>query len=114
MGTNYYAIRPKSAMELLRGETTADVVVHLGKKSCGWTFTLKVDPHTSVNTLSDVYRRYLSAKTTRIENEYGEIIELRDFINLVLLSRGLTVDYRHDSASSRRNLPYGRCDVEFS
>ena len=70
MGTNYYTTK--------RGSSAP--VLHVGKSSGGWCFSLHVIPEDGIKTWED-WKAYL--KRRKIVNEYGDKISLKELINIV-------------------------------
>jgi hypothetical protein len=60
--------------------------IHLGKSSMGWTFALHVRPEEGINSLRDLVY-YISEKRSEyaceIVDEYGTVINLRQFLHVV-------------------------------
>jgi len=57
-------------------------VLHIGKSSGGWCFSLHVVPEDGINDLDD-WRKLWSAPGTFIENEYGEKISVEDMEDII-------------------------------
>jgi hypothetical protein len=73
MGTNYYA-----TFEGQDGDT-----MHIGKKSVGWKFIVRLYPDQGFNTLYD-WIFALSGKTVVITNEYGRILALDELLHTIM------------------------------
>lgn len=77
MGTNYYAVsrKPKLNRDFL----------HVGKSSAGWMFLFHgyLDEPLIIKSIEDWYKT-IREKDLVIFNEYGDEVELNDFINMVM------------------------------
>lgn len=76
MGTNYY-VDPLPPCECCGRSYESK---HIGKSSFGWCFALCVYPDEGINSLQD-WRGYLLGKVIR--DEYGDLVSLDDFMNIV-------------------------------
>lgn len=83
MGTNYYFVKGQHFPEhndshplngLLKYGTGRPPMIHVGKSSLGWCFSLRVYPTSGVHTLADWKNmaEKLLSEGWRIEDEYGE------------------------------------------
>lgn len=85
MGTNYTLVYPTT--ESVECHCCGHVsqkqkTYHLGKSSWGWCFSLHVSPELGLNTFDDVFAEILSSEGY-IENEYGDKVELGEFVSIV-------------------------------
>ena len=69
MGTNYYWIKEDTTCPHCGRRDHDEVRIHIGKSSCGWCFSLHVDPSIGVGSLDDWIERF---DTGFIEDEYGD------------------------------------------
>lgn len=79
MGTNYYV-------------KLGDEELHIGKKSCGWKFLFQRYPEKLLQNFED-WTALLALN--KIYNEYGEVVDFADFINMVNCSRNNTKEKSH-------------------
>ena|SRR3990167_10738072 len=77
MGTNYY-VMPEKPCCLECGREFDKL--HIGKSSAGWHFSLRVYPENGINNLQD-WIKFLEFK--KIYNEYGEMVSLEDFLEVI-------------------------------
>ena len=70
MSTNYYV-------------NTKDGLLHFGKSSSGWAFSLRVHPKRGINTLYD-WILVMSSPWTTISNEYGDTVTMADLMCIVM------------------------------
>jgi len=75
MGTNYYL---KSA------DMRNNSVLHIGKSSSGWCFSLQVYPEENINTLEDWIRLMLDGSKF-IVDEYDEVLTIRNMLDIILI-----------------------------
>lgn len=69
MGTNYYWIKEDTTCPHCGRRDHDEVRIHIGKSSCGWCFSLHVDPSIGIRSLDDWIERF---DTGFIEDEYGD------------------------------------------
>lgn len=89
MGTNYYLHQQTSLPE-----PDHEIVLHIGKGSTGWCFSLHVMPERGINDLQDwislIEQRGSAAV---IKDEYGEELPLQELLNIITdRQRLVTVD----------------------
>jgi hypothetical protein len=94
MGTNYYMVKGEHYAEggydhplnpLLKWGTGRPPMIHIGKSSGGWCFSLRVYPDNGVHTLTD-WRHFairLVGEGWRIEDEYRTEHTLDDLWRVV-------------------------------
>jgi hypothetical protein len=83
MGTNYYAKTGKKITVTCDCgfEHLIDEELHIGKKSCGWKFTLHIIPEKGINELED-WRPIL--KSSEIYDEYDRSVSYDDMIKTII------------------------------
>ena len=83
MGTNYYAKTGKKITVTCDCgfEHLIDEELHIGKKSCGWKFTLHVIPEQGINELED-WRPVL--KSSEIYDEYDRSVSYDEMIKIIV------------------------------
>ena len=92
MGTNYYSVLKKSDFtetEIVNMQSEEDHVkledseflVHLGKSSFGWRFSLHVYPASGIMNWNDIHELIYNAK---IFDEYGDEIQYDQFCEIVM------------------------------
>ena len=77
MGTNYYVVDETDYCKYC-GKGKKEV--HLGKSSAGWCFALNVYPEKGINNWADILDY---VKDKQIYNEYGDLISVEKFIDVV-------------------------------
>ena len=117
MGTNYYLVKGEHAPEghfehplngFLKHGTGRPPMIHVGKSSGGWCFSLHVYPEHGIKTLSDwkAFAPTLLLEGWRVEDEYGEQHTL-DELWLVVERVGWA---RNDGEPLlRHDIAYGHC-----
>ena len=70
MGTNYYLKAP------------GDVLLHIGKSSSGWCFSLRVYPVLGIKTLND-WKFIFCDPYALIEDEYGRFLTPSEMLNVI-------------------------------
>lgn len=70
MGTNYYLKSP------------GDLLLHIGKSSGGWCFSLRVYPILGINTLDD-WKSIFCDQHVLIEDEYGRFLTPAEMVNWI-------------------------------
>ena len=68
MGTNYYL-------------NIKDDVLHIGKSSGGWCFSLHVIPELNINNLDDWKNKWKNKSI--IKNEYGDKISKKEMLDII-------------------------------
>jgi len=82
MGTNYYLKEEeKPACECCKRPYVSNIL-HIGKSSFGWCFSLHVIPIEGINSLDDWKARW-SQPDTSIENEYGDRVTPDDMLRKI-------------------------------
>jgi hypothetical protein len=87
MGTNYYAVSKKENFTETELSHLADdldddeVIIHLGKSSGGWRFSLHVYPEIGLMSWNDILT--IAENSVRILDEYEEEVTLDFFIDVV-------------------------------
>lgn len=78
-------------------ETSGDFshLLHIGKSSCGWHFSLCIYPELGINNLSDWSELFDS---NEIINEYGEIISKSEMIKCVTARHRNQADSKEEQA----------------
>ena len=87
MGTNYYLHAPKCPC----CGKEAEELIHLGKSSMGWCFSLHVYPESGLNNLTDMFDfigKKIDRENCKIFNEYGEEIAMGELLSVVTERRG--------------------------
>jgi hypothetical protein len=84
MGTNYYSVKRDINLD---GDTFWDMrgtegVLHIGKSSAGWCFSLHVIPELGINDLNDWVRMFIEPDRVII-NEYLEIVPLDRMMGVI-------------------------------
>lgn len=78
MGTNYYV---KTNKKILQDGFLKNQILHIGKSSFGWYFSLHVIPQFDLNTFED-WEKFLKDKTIR--DEYGRKVSYDQMIKIIL------------------------------
>lgn len=78
MGTNYYV---KSGTKYIHNGWVTDEILHIGKSSHGWYFSLHVIPWAGLNSFED-WKEFLKGKT--IHDEYGRKVSYTRMIKTIL------------------------------
>lgn len=87
MGTNYYLHRGKEERcKHCNSVTKEEKVLHIGKSSAGWRFSLRVYPtSTGMHPLNlDDWKRLFNLPDTVIRDEYGRVISKEDMLNKIV------------------------------
>ena len=89
MGTNYYSVKRdinyKSSIEfsfMELAETRGDSVIHIGKSSAGWCFSLHQSPKLGLNDLDDWIPVFVDPDRI-IVDEYGRTITFLEMTNII-------------------------------
>ena len=77
MGTNYYV---KTNDKVFKDGFDVDEILHVGKSSYGWYFSLHVIPERGINTLRDWLPILQNGV---IHNEYGETISYENMLRTI-------------------------------
>lgn len=87
MGTNYYSV--KRGVEELDGDAfwklrdgDGDDILHIGKSSGGWCFSLHVIPERGINDLWDWFDLFLDPDRIII-NEYRDNVSIADMMRTI-------------------------------
>ena len=95
MGTNYYAVKGEWLPEvsdwghplygLIQDGSGRAALIHIGKSSGGWCFSLHVMPEQGISNLADwrALVERLLADGWRIEDEYRDSVTLEELWNIV-------------------------------
>jgi hypothetical protein len=79
MGTNYY-LHQRTGLP----EPDHEIVLHIGKSSTGWCFSVHVMPERGINDLQDwVTLIEQRASAAVIKDEYGEELQLQELLNII-------------------------------
>ena len=82
MGTNYYLIKKSTSMCEHCGHDPGAKVLHIGKSSYGWCFSLHIIPEEGINSLDD-WKLAWDAPDTKILNEYDEVVRPKDMLKII-------------------------------
>lgn len=86
MGTNYYA-----HCERVVGHgavvSVEEEVLHIGKSSGGWCFSLHVIPEKGLDSLTS-WMTYLVENECVIKDEYGDIVSVSEMVSIIVDRRG--------------------------
>jgi hypothetical protein len=77
MGTNYY-LSKKVCPHCERSEE----IIHIGKSSGGWVFSLHVIPEEGINDIGD-WKSLFSIHDNVIKDEYGRILTTEEMISVI-------------------------------
>jgi hypothetical protein len=84
MGCNYYF--HKNVCEHCG---RAEEIIHIGKSSCGWCFTLHVgDEFDNIPHSLEEWKKLLNSPNSRIKNEYGKEIPYDELMSIILDRKG--------------------------
>lgn len=118
MGTNYYLYENDNICKHC-GRYDEDTVLHIGKSSYGWCFSLHVIPESNINSLDDWKKLFEQEDKYIIKNEYDEKISKEKMLEIIekrvgnkpfdernwdnmLFNSGKTEQYFHDTNLSER------------
>ena len=82
MGTNYYLHKESSSKCGHCGHDPGSQVLHIGKSSFGWAFSLHVIPERGINSLEDWITEW-GKPGTKILNEYDEEVQPGDMLKII-------------------------------
>lgn len=82
MGTNYYLHQKSESSCSHCGHDPGERILHIGKSSYGWCFSLHVIPELGINGLYDWIPLW---NNHQIKNEYDEIISPSDMLAIITL-----------------------------
>ena len=82
MGTNYYFHQKSTSMCEHCGHDPGAKVLHIGKSSYGWCFSLHIIPEEGINSLDD-WKLAWDAPDTKILNEYDEVVRPEDMLKII-------------------------------
>jgi hypothetical protein len=94
VGTNYFSVKrgledldPDVFWERRQvGDPEADDILHIGKSSGGWCFSLHIIPELGINDLDDWIRVFIEPDRIII-NEYRERIDLTEIMRIITARR---------------------------
>ena len=81
MGTNYYWHEDKKPACKCCEREYDQKVLHIGKSSVGWCFSLHVHPEDGIEVLGDWIRKW--NRSGYIEDEYGRIINCTEMYDII-------------------------------
>jgi len=81
MGTNYYWIKEDTTCPHCGRRDPDEERIHIGKSSCGWCFSLHVDPFIGIRSLDDWIERL---DTGFIEDEYGDRLSVGEMMGVIV------------------------------
>lgn len=91
MGTNYYlTVSPCKHC----GRADPDDVLHIGKSSAGWCFSLHVIPERGLNSLADWLNRF---EIGEIRDEYGHSVTPTEMFDVITVRQGRDWDRAWDA-----------------
>lgn len=90
MGTNYFSVKrgledldPDAFWERRQdGDPEADDILHIGKSSVGWCFSLHIIPELGIHDLDDWIRVFIEPDRVII-NEYRERLDLTEIMRII-------------------------------
>lgn len=82
MGTNYYVKRDPDLLTKLKSENAESEVLHIGKSSGGWCFSVKVYPERGIHDLKSWYRILRKGKN-HIFDEYDREVTLDELLRII-------------------------------
>lgn len=88
MGTNYYSVRrgieemEPEAFWAIRDEPEGDEVLHIGKSSGGWCFTLHVMPERGIEDLWNWFEILIDPERVIID-EYHQVIPFNEMMQTI-------------------------------
>jgi len=107
MGTNYYLHKGKQPCTCCNLSSDRDPT-HIGKSSYGWTFALHVLPELGITSLESWLKFIEKDGPNTIFNEYGEIVSIDEFKDIVLKRGNGNYCMSNDDADKRRTHEYGK------
>jgi hypothetical protein len=107
MGCNYYVEANKCEC------CGRKDILHIGKSSCGWNFSLHVIPDRGLNTLDD-WKEFLVDKS--ITDEYDKPVEYAELIDIISNRKGDLLRHRigEGGCIGHGEGTYDYLDCEFS
>ena len=84
MGTNYYFHQKSTSMCEHCGHDPGAKVLHIGKSSYGWCFSLHIIPEEGINSLDD-WKLAWDKPDAKILNEYDEVVRPEDMLKIITL-----------------------------
>jgi hypothetical protein len=82
MGTNYYLHKESTSKCVTCKHDPHSEVLHIGKSSFGWCFSLHIIPERGINSLEDWITEW-GKPGTKILNEYDEEVLPEDMIKII-------------------------------
>ena len=82
MGTNYYLHKESPSKCVTCNHDPHSQVLHIGKSSYGWCFSLHIIPEMGINSLEDWITEW-GKPNTKILNEYDEEVLPEDMIKII-------------------------------
>jgi hypothetical protein len=82
MGTNYYLHKESTSKCVTCKHDPHEEVLHIGKSSYGWCFSLHIIPERGINSLGDWIAEW-GKPNTKILNEYDEEVLPEDMIKII-------------------------------
>lgn len=90
LGTNYYTVKrglesmdSDTFWDLMRSDTESGDILHIGKSSGGWCFSLHVIPDRNIHDLPD-WVPYLLDQERVIINEYRDILTYEELLDIIM------------------------------
>lgn len=112
MGTNFYWNPTDDKPHCTTCECFQ--ALHIGKRSAGWKFSLRIHPELGINELEDWKEKF---KHGNIHDEYGREITVREMVDIIEHwgdSAVRTRDYHNWAATKPGKGNYDLIDCEFS
>ena len=100
MGTNYYWHEDKKPACKCCEREYDQKVLHIGKSSAGWCFSLHVLPEEGLECLEDWIRKW--SRSGHIEDEYGRVVGRAEMYDTI-------ADRSHPNGLSRHPVDGGHC-----
>jgi hypothetical protein len=82
MGTNYYLKKESPSKCVTCKHDPDEKVLHIGKSSYGWCFSLHIIPEEGINSLDD-WKAAWGASGAKILNEYDEEVLPEDMLKII-------------------------------
>jgi hypothetical protein len=80
MGTNYYLHKPLCNVCKHCGHGDEPEVLHIGKSSRGWCFSLHVEPEEGIHDLEDWFQVW---EEGTIKSEYGDVVSPVEMLSII-------------------------------